>query len=173
MLKSYIRFSCRQLNAYPKGNKGQNFLSLFLEVACCGSLPSGWRRHARFRLIVVNQRSETLSRQLGMFFSSYWSVWKCSCLQIIINEQYHKHKITNWTVTIPYNMFHPRLVLDKTWWNIRLGSQIFKRCNMCFMVPKIWKNLLWIYLKNNYDPINVRELGPDFITSSNDWNLLT
>ncbi|CAN7085383.1 unnamed protein product, partial [Brassica oleracea var. botrytis] len=53
-----------QLNAYPKGNKGQNFLSLFLEVAGYGSLPSGWRRHARFRVIVVNQRSETLSRQL-------------------------------------------------------------------------------------------------------------
>lgn len=53
-----------QLKAYPKGNKGQNFVSLFLEVAGCGSLPSGWRRHARFRLIVVNQRSETLSRQL-------------------------------------------------------------------------------------------------------------
>ncbi|KAF2593362.1 hypothetical protein F2Q70_00044075 [Brassica cretica] len=52
-----------QLNAY-KGNKVQNFLSLFLEVAGYGSLPSGWRRHARFRLIVVNQRSETLSRQL-------------------------------------------------------------------------------------------------------------
>ncbi|CAF2059378.1 unnamed protein product [Brassica napus] len=53
-----------QLNAYPKGNKGQNFLSLFLEVAGYGSFPSGWRRHARFRVIVVNQRSETLSRQL-------------------------------------------------------------------------------------------------------------
>ncbi|KAF3517952.1 hypothetical protein DY000_02061703 [Brassica cretica] len=52
-----------QLNAY-KGNNVQNFLSLFLEVAGYGSLPSGWRRHARFRLIVVNQRSETLSRQL-------------------------------------------------------------------------------------------------------------
>ncbi|XP_018444372.1 protein RESTRICTED TEV MOVEMENT 3-like [Raphanus sativus] len=52
-----------QLNAYPKGNKGHNFLSLFLEVAGYESLPSGWRRHVRFRLIVVNQRSETLSRQ--------------------------------------------------------------------------------------------------------------
>ncbi|KAJ4885055.1 Protein RESTRICTED TEV MOVEMENT 3 [Raphanus sativus] len=54
-----------QLNAYPKGNKGHNFLSLFLEVAGYESLPSGWRRHVRFRLIVVNQRSETLSRQNG------------------------------------------------------------------------------------------------------------
>lgn len=61
-------FSCRQLNAYPKGNKGHNFLSLFLEVAGYGSLPSGWRRHVRFRLIVVNQRSETLSRQNGKSF---------------------------------------------------------------------------------------------------------
>ncbi|CAF2172945.1 unnamed protein product [Brassica napus] len=62
---TFVVRGCKwQLNAYPKGNKGQNFLSLFLEVACCGSLPSGWRRHARFRLIVVNQRSETLSRQL-------------------------------------------------------------------------------------------------------------
>ncbi|KAG2324812.1 hypothetical protein Bca4012_039314 [Brassica carinata] len=53
-----------RLNAYPKGNKGHNHLSLFLEVAGYGSLPSGWRRHVRYRLIVVNQRSETLSRQL-------------------------------------------------------------------------------------------------------------
>ncbi|KAF8114795.1 hypothetical protein N665_0034s0132 [Sinapis alba] len=52
-----------RLIAYPKGNKVHNFLSLFLEVADYGSLPSGWRRHVRYRLIVVNQRSETLSRQ--------------------------------------------------------------------------------------------------------------
>ncbi|KAJ0255494.1 MATH domain and coiled-coil domain-containing protein [Hirschfeldia incana] len=52
------------LNAYPKGNKqSHNCLSLFLEVAGYGSLLSGWRRHVRYRLVVVNQRSETLSRQ--------------------------------------------------------------------------------------------------------------
>ncbi|CAN7085380.1 unnamed protein product [Brassica oleracea var. botrytis] len=51
-------------NAYPKGYKVDNFLSLYLEVPHYGSLPSGWRRHARYRLIVVNQRSEKLSRQL-------------------------------------------------------------------------------------------------------------
>ncbi|CAN6935284.1 unnamed protein product [Brassica oleracea] len=50
-------------SAYPKGNKVDNFLSLYLEVADYGSLPSGWRRHTRYRLIVVNQRSENLSRQ--------------------------------------------------------------------------------------------------------------
>ncbi|KAG2324813.1 hypothetical protein Bca4012_039315 [Brassica carinata] len=53
----------RQLSAYPKGSKGDNVLSLYLGVANYGSLPSGWRRHARFRLTVVNHRSDTLSRQ--------------------------------------------------------------------------------------------------------------
>ncbi|KAJ4885053.1 MATH domain and coiled-coil domain-containing protein [Raphanus sativus] len=52
------------ISAYPKGYKVDNFLSVYLEVPDCGSLPSGWRRHARYRLIVVNQRSEKLSRQL-------------------------------------------------------------------------------------------------------------
>ncbi|RID54467.1 hypothetical protein BRARA_G01790 [Brassica rapa] len=52
------------ISAYPKGYKVDNFLSLYLEVPDYGSLPSDWRRHARYRLIVVNQRSEKLSRQL-------------------------------------------------------------------------------------------------------------
>ncbi|KAG2324810.1 hypothetical protein Bca4012_039312 [Brassica carinata] len=52
------------ISAYPKGYKVGNFLSLYLEVPDYGSLPSGWRRNTRYRLIVVNQRSEKLSRQL-------------------------------------------------------------------------------------------------------------
>ncbi|XP_048615753.1 MATH domain and coiled-coil domain-containing protein At3g58360-like [Brassica napus] len=63
-------FSSLYISAYPKGYKVDNFLSLYLEVPDYGSLPSGWRRHARYRLIVVNQRSEKLSRQLGNI-SSY------------------------------------------------------------------------------------------------------
>ncbi|CAN7085389.1 unnamed protein product [Brassica oleracea var. botrytis] len=60
-----LTISIQHSSAYPKGNKVDNFLSLYLEVADYGSLPSGWRRHTRYRLIVVNQRSENLSRQHG------------------------------------------------------------------------------------------------------------
>ncbi|KAF2606323.1 hypothetical protein F2Q68_00045055 [Brassica cretica] len=60
----FVISDCKwHISAYPKGNKVDNFLSLYLEVADYGSLPSGWRRHTRYRLIVVNQRSENLSRQ--------------------------------------------------------------------------------------------------------------
>lgn len=40
--------------AYPKGNFEANYLSLFLDVADSESLPSGWRRHTKFRLTVVH-----------------------------------------------------------------------------------------------------------------------
>lgn len=119
---------------------------------CCKStfwdtLPATWYV---FFLVLV---------RLKVFLPSNYFQW-----------QYHKHNITSWTVTIPYNMFHPRLVLDKTWWNILLVLKFLRGVICVLWCLKIWKILLWIHLKNNYDPINVRE-GPAFITSSNDWNL--
>ncbi|KAL9858277.1 putative MATH/TRAF domain, phospholipase [Arabidopsis thaliana] len=50
-----------RLYAYPKGNKS---LSLFLNVADSESLPDGWKRHTKFRLTVVNQTSEKLSKKI-------------------------------------------------------------------------------------------------------------
>ncbi|CAL9216968.1 unnamed protein product, partial [Arabidopsis halleri] len=54
-----------RLLAYPKGTwKSSNkCLSLFLEVPDSESLPAEWERHAKFRLTVVNQKSEELSQQ--------------------------------------------------------------------------------------------------------------
>ncbi|CAH2063690.1 unnamed protein product [Thlaspi arvense] len=52
-----------RLSAYPKGYQVDNFLSLYLEVADYGSLPSGWGRHTQYTLTVVNQCSEELSRR--------------------------------------------------------------------------------------------------------------
>ncbi|OAP02082.1 hypothetical protein AXX17_AT3G38610 [Arabidopsis thaliana] len=43
------------------GEKNANYFSLFLVVADFQYLPCGWRRHARFRLTVVNQISDKLS----------------------------------------------------------------------------------------------------------------
>ncbi|CAH8267446.1 unnamed protein product [Arabidopsis lyrata] len=53
------------LVASPKGYKNANYLSLFLVVATLKTLPCGcgWRRHIRFRLTVVNQVSDNLSRR--------------------------------------------------------------------------------------------------------------
>ncbi|EOA32383.1 hypothetical protein CARUB_v10015650mg [Capsella rubella] len=51
------------LRVYPKGEQGcMNFLSLYLGVAGSESLPYGWRRHAKFRLVVVNQLSQEASK---------------------------------------------------------------------------------------------------------------
>ncbi|CAD5314191.1 unnamed protein product [Arabidopsis thaliana] len=55
-----------RLLAYPKGNGyGINkSLSLFLDVADSESLPDGWKRHIKYRLTVVNQKSEKLSKKI-------------------------------------------------------------------------------------------------------------
>ncbi|EOA24553.1 hypothetical protein CARUB_v10017810mg [Capsella rubella] len=50
------------LQAYPKGYNNVNSLSLFLGVHNCTSLPLGWRRHAKFRLSIVNHLSDKLSQ---------------------------------------------------------------------------------------------------------------
>ncbi|EFH51955.1 predicted protein [Arabidopsis lyrata subsp. lyrata] len=42
------------------GEQNDNYFSLFLVVADFQNLPCGWRRHARFRLTVVNQISDKL-----------------------------------------------------------------------------------------------------------------
>ncbi|KFK35047.1 hypothetical protein AALP_AA5G227600 [Arabis alpina] len=49
--------------AYPKGFNKNGFFSLFLEVADYKSLPSGWRRQARYLLTIVNQNSDTNSKR--------------------------------------------------------------------------------------------------------------
>ncbi|KAL1225765.1 Protein RESTRICTED TEV MOVEMENT 3 [Cardamine amara subsp. amara] len=63
------------LSAYPKGNKVDTHLSLFLEVANHGSLPSGWRRHARYLLTILNQCSE---KNFQMKEAQQWFDEKCS-----------------------------------------------------------------------------------------------
>lgn len=63
-----LRLTYRHLLAYPKGNN-VDYLSLYLEVANYGSLPIGWRRHAKFCFTIVNQRLEKLSkRDDGKYF---------------------------------------------------------------------------------------------------------
>ncbi|AAG27896.1 hypothetical protein [Arabidopsis thaliana] len=53
------------LLAYPKGygDSINKCLSLFLGVPDPDDLPSGWKRHIIYRLTVVNQMSEKLSKQ--------------------------------------------------------------------------------------------------------------
>lgn len=58
----FLWFLFRHLRAYPKGYNNANYLSLFLGVAVPTSLPSGWRRHTKFRLTLVNQSSDKLSQ---------------------------------------------------------------------------------------------------------------
>ncbi|CAH2063688.1 unnamed protein product [Thlaspi arvense] len=63
-----------RLTAYPKGYKVDNCLSLFLEVAHHGSLPSGWRRHTRYLLTIVNQHSAKNSKrhESQQWFDKKW-----------------------------------------------------------------------------------------------------
>ncbi|KAG2324806.1 hypothetical protein Bca52824_007534 [Brassica carinata] len=59
----FVAGGCKwRLCAYPKGNN-VDYLFLFLEVADYKSLPSGWRRQARYLLNIVNQSSSKRSRQ--------------------------------------------------------------------------------------------------------------
>ncbi|CAH8269026.1 unnamed protein product [Arabidopsis lyrata] len=54
-----------RLIAYPEVNNVDGYLSLsvYLDVPdCCESLPSGWKRHAKFSLTIVNQISEEFSQ---------------------------------------------------------------------------------------------------------------
>ena len=60
--------------AFPKGDKKADYLSLYLEVPDDESLPSGWRRHAKFSFTFVNKISEKLSKLRG-----YWSLCLLSC----------------------------------------------------------------------------------------------
>ncbi|KAL9307913.1 putative MATH/TRAF domain-containing protein [Arabidopsis thaliana] len=59
-----------RLLAYPKGcvDHETKSLSLFLDVADSESLSDGWKRQAKYRLTVVNQKSEKLSKQKGDSF---------------------------------------------------------------------------------------------------------
>ncbi|VVB06161.1 unnamed protein product [Arabis nemorensis] len=83
----------KHLLAYPKGYKVDNSLSLYLEVADYGSLPSGWRRNAKYILIVVNQRSENLSRksELQHWFDEKSINWGIPSM-IPLNELHAKDK---------------------------------------------------------------------------------
>ncbi|XP_023638587.1 protein RESTRICTED TEV MOVEMENT 3 [Capsella rubella] len=67
------------LQAYPKGYNNVNSLSLFLGVHNCTSLPLGWRRHAKFRLSIVNHLSDKLSqsklKELEHWFDEKTTNW--------------------------------------------------------------------------------------------------
>ncbi|EOA25103.1 hypothetical protein CARUB_v10018410mg [Capsella rubella] len=59
----FVIGSCKwRLMAYPKGVRDNRCFSLFLVVADIKTLPFGWKRHTKFRLNVVNQLSEHLSK---------------------------------------------------------------------------------------------------------------
>ncbi|XP_010427736.1 PREDICTED: MATH domain and coiled-coil domain-containing protein At3g58270-like [Camelina sativa] len=62
----FVADGCKwRLLAFPKGN-GVKYLSLYLDVAGAEFLPDGWRRHADFKLSVVNQLSEDLFQTKGL-----------------------------------------------------------------------------------------------------------
>ena len=65
----------RRLKVYPeglphtkldgKGDSGEGFLSVYLEVPDAETLPSGWSQHADFSLTLLNQTGGECSAQLG------------------------------------------------------------------------------------------------------------
>ncbi|KDP42949.1 hypothetical protein JCGZ_23891 [Jatropha curcas] len=48
-----------RLVVYPKGDQGDDYLSIYLAVADSAKLPSGWSRKAKFSLAVINQSNST------------------------------------------------------------------------------------------------------------------
>ncbi|KAF3517951.1 hypothetical protein DY000_02061702 [Brassica cretica] len=64
--------TCRYLCAYPKGSNNDH-LSLFLVVDNHGSLPIGWKRHAKYTFTVLNQLSKKLSRKHGEYDTKHVS----------------------------------------------------------------------------------------------------
>ncbi|KAL1201572.1 MATH domain and coiled-coil domain-containing protein [Cardamine amara subsp. amara] len=53
-----------RLVGYPEGyNKSHDYFSLFLQVADYTKLPPGWRRHARYLLVIVNQNPDKSSKR--------------------------------------------------------------------------------------------------------------
>ncbi|KAG7634866.1 MATH/TRAF domain [Arabidopsis suecica] len=64
--KIFVVGGCKwRLIAYPEVNDADGYLSLSVYLGvpdCCESLPSGWKRHAKFSLTIVNQLSEGLSQ---------------------------------------------------------------------------------------------------------------
>ncbi|KAK8999217.1 hypothetical protein V6N11_070393 [Hibiscus sabdariffa] len=50
-----------QLSIYPKGSKGVDHLSIYLEVADSATLPSGWTRFAQYGFAVIDQVDRTNS----------------------------------------------------------------------------------------------------------------
>lgn len=75
---SFICVSCRCLAVYPKGNN-VHYLSLYLEVANVGSLPSGWRRHAKFAFTILNKLPEKIFKLGGDYF---WM--ELYCLRVFV-----------------------------------------------------------------------------------------
>ncbi|KAL9858273.1 putative MATH/TRAF domain-containing protein [Arabidopsis thaliana] len=91
-----------RLLAYPKGNGyGINkSLSLLLDVADSESLPDGWKRHIKYRLTVVNQKSEKLSKQKGDSFYICLTMFprrtkvKCLCCsEILLGQPWFAQKL--------------------------------------------------------------------------------
>ncbi|XP_019085091.1 PREDICTED: MATH domain and coiled-coil domain-containing protein At3g58370-like isoform X2 [Camelina sativa] len=59
----FVIGGCKWYITYPKGNKFNNSLSLYLVVDDSRSLPCGWKRFAQFSLTIVNQHTENLSQR--------------------------------------------------------------------------------------------------------------
>lgn len=69
-------FLGRRLGAFLQLDK-VGYFPLYLEVCDRQSLASGWRRHAKVRLSIVNQRSEELFLLKGDHFLVISSTERC------------------------------------------------------------------------------------------------
>jgi len=96
---------------------------LFLGVAVPTSLPSGWRRHTKFRLTLVNQLSDKLSQSklngknllpllaLQEFLSNFFYYYFFLCvIDFTELEQWFDEKTTNWGLPsmCPLNEIHAK-----------------------------------------------------------------
>ncbi|KAK9019703.1 hypothetical protein V6N11_054213 [Hibiscus sabdariffa] len=58
----------RRILIFPKGNKVVNHLSIYIDVADSGTLPSGWSRFAQFECAVIDQIDRRNSISKASFF---------------------------------------------------------------------------------------------------------
>lgn len=64
-----LDFAFRRILMFPKGNN-VDFLSIYLDAADAVSLPIGWSRFAKFKLVLINQVDGKVTVKKGIFHTS-------------------------------------------------------------------------------------------------------
>ncbi|CAK8544215.1 unnamed protein product [Lathyrus sativus] len=75
-----------KINLYPKGNKEDNYLSIYLEAVKTASMSDGWSRHVKFKLAVFNQFNTNFSiiKECKTMFEASNVSWGWNCFMPLV-----------------------------------------------------------------------------------------